>query len=168
MEHYRPNGQLSRGYFCYRCGEPTSMIRGSDHGEGVCEVNIVLVKKLQNANPSTGKNPIFEDQDLDSDTQNLCVIHKISFPLGTRCPECVEEDTKPKEDPYASDFDKFRAATREFLKDISGTEEELEERWMELVEIYMDLNIHKTELFRAGLIMQAVSTRIIRETGYVF
>ena len=59
MEHYRPNGGLSQGYFCSRCGAAGMNMYGTGHGEGKCEPNPELVKQLQAANPAPGVKPKF-------------------------------------------------------------------------------------------------------------
>lgn len=63
-EHYRPNGDLSQGYYCGVCGGKVSMM-----GHNGCTPNPNLVKLLDNANKkkphfiigykekSTGDNP---------------------------------------------------------------------------------------------------------------
>ena len=53
MEHRRPNGGLSQGYFCSRCGAAGMNMYGTGHGVGKCESNGKLVKQLMAANPST-------------------------------------------------------------------------------------------------------------------
>lgn len=50
MEHYRPNGALAAGYYCYNCGEPCAMM-GHRRGWGwACLPAPKLVKQLQRAN----------------------------------------------------------------------------------------------------------------------
>lgn len=41
MKHIRPDGKLSQGYFCMKCGQPTSMM-----GHSMCIENSELVKLL--------------------------------------------------------------------------------------------------------------------------
>jgi len=52
MEHRRPNGSLMQGYFCGKCGEPSSMM-----GHEYCDSNPKLVKAcaLANRHPRHGK-----------------------------------------------------------------------------------------------------------------
>ena len=51
MEHYRPDGSLSQGYYCTTCGMPCSMM-----GHRVCEKNPELVKQLREINRTKGWN----------------------------------------------------------------------------------------------------------------
>lgn len=62
MEHYRPNGNLSQGYFCSRCGAAGMNMYGTGHGVGKCESNGELVIALQKANPSPPRKPHFTYQ----------------------------------------------------------------------------------------------------------
>jgi len=47
-EHWRPTG-LSQGYYCMRCGEPSSMI-DARHGVDKCYPNPKLVERLNELN----------------------------------------------------------------------------------------------------------------------
>jgi len=54
-EHYRPNGDLSQGYYCGRCGQPAGMYGHS----GKCTPNHALVAQLRRANPRPPNKPVF-------------------------------------------------------------------------------------------------------------
>lgn len=50
MEHYRPNGKLSQGYYCVNCGQPTGMMGHKD-----CTPNPELVREVILANERAAK-----------------------------------------------------------------------------------------------------------------
>jgi len=55
MEHYRPNGELSQGYYCMRCGMACGLT-----GHKQCSANPDLVAACAAANPHTNKKPHFK------------------------------------------------------------------------------------------------------------
>lgn len=55
MEHRRPNGDLSPGYFCCNCGGAGMSSYG--HFRVKCLTNSKLVKALNAANPPRGVKP---------------------------------------------------------------------------------------------------------------
>jgi hypothetical protein len=69
MEHRRPDGSLSQGWYCARCGKPLALMYGhtnQDQAEGVCIPNPKLVKALHaaNVNPAI-KKPHFVYRNKD-------------------------------------------------------------------------------------------------------
>lgn len=57
-EYRTPEGHLSQGYPCARCGKTTNMY-GTGHGEGKCERNKDLTDAINKANPPEGVKPIY-------------------------------------------------------------------------------------------------------------
>lgn len=60
MEHYRPNGNLSQGYFCMTCGKVSNMYGTGHYPDKDCGANPKLVAALLRANPAPGKKPHFK------------------------------------------------------------------------------------------------------------
>lgn len=61
MEHYRPNGDLSQGYFCENCGQPCGMYGHLNMKDNQfnCDQNVDIVRQLHKANPPRDTKPHF-------------------------------------------------------------------------------------------------------------
>jgi glycerol kinase len=60
MEHYRPDGSLSQGYYCMHCGKVSSTYGTGHYPDKECGANPSLVKALIRANPAPGTKPHFK------------------------------------------------------------------------------------------------------------